>query len=65
MNLNRRASNTSCLIDINPHQVNSFKQQLNINTLVLTDFSKAFDHIDHEMAETKLLKVNVNRYLVK
>ena len=40
--------------------VSGVEKQGNVNTLVLTDFSKAFDLIDHRIAVMKLLNLEVS-----
>ena len=51
-------STTHCLIDIYHHIISGAEKEGNISTLVLTDFSKAFDLIYHKIAVTKLLGMN-------
>ena len=58
-------STTHCLIDIYHHIISGAKKEGNISTLVLTDFSKAFDLIDHKIALTKLLGMNAPPVLVQ
>ena len=58
-------STTHCLIDIYHHIISGAEKEGNISTLVLTDFSKAFDLIDHKIAVTKLLGMNAPPVLVQ
>jgi len=58
-------STTHCLIDVYHHMVSGVEKQGNVSTLVLTDFSKAFDLIDHKIAVTKLLNLEVSPILVQ
>jgi hypothetical protein len=58
-------STTHCLIDVYHHLVSGAENSKNVGTLVLTDFSKAFDLIDHKIAVTKLLKLGVPPSLVQ
>ena len=51
-------STTHCLIDIYHHIISGAEKEGNISTLVLTDFSKAFDLIDHKIVVTKLLGIS-------
>ena len=58
-------STTHCLIDIYHHIIWGAEKEGNISTLVLTDFSKAFDLIDNKIALTKLLGMNAPLVLVQ
>ena len=58
-------STTHCLIGIDHHIISGAEKEGNISTLVLTDFSKAFDLIDHKIALTKLLGMNAPPVLVQ
>jgi hypothetical protein len=58
-------STTHCLIDIYHHIVSGVEKAGNISTLVLTDFTKAFDMIDHKIAIMNLLSMGVSPALVQ
>ena len=51
-------STTHCFIDIYRHIISGAEKGANISTRVLTDFSKAFDLIDHKIAVTKWSGMN-------
>ena len=52
-------STTHCLIDVYHHLISDVEKAGSIGTLVLTDFSKAFDLIDHNIVIVKLLDLGV------
>ena len=52
-------STTHCLIDVYHHLISGGENPAAISTLVLTDFSKAFDLIDHKIVIIKLLDLGV------
>ena len=52
-------STTHCLIDVYHHLISGVEKAGSIGTLVLTDFSKAFDLIDHKIVIVKLLDLGV------
>ncbi len=62
---NRRGmSATHCLIDVYHHLASGAEKSTNISTLALTDFSKAFDVIDHRIAFDSLLKMGVSPAII-
>lgn len=58
-------STTHCLIDVYHQLVSEAEKSNNISTLVLTDFSKAFDVIDHNIAFSNLLSMGVSPSIVQ
>ncbi len=48
-------STTHCLVDIYHHLVTGVSTSNNIGSLVLTDFTKAFDMVNHVIAIKNLL----------
>ena len=58
-------STTHCIIDIYHHLISGADTPNNFSTLVLTDFSKAFDSIDHKIAIKRLLEFGVCPSIVK
>ena len=48
-------STTHCLIDVYHHLISGVEKAGSIGTLMLMDFSKAFDIIDHKIVIAKLL----------
>ena len=58
-------STTHCLIDVYHHLVSGVEKTGSISTLVLTDFSKAFDLIDHRIVVVKLLDLGVPPAIVQ
>ena len=52
-------STTHCLINVYHHLISGVEKAGSIGTLVLTDFSKAFDLIDHKIVIVKLLDLGV------
>ena len=58
-------STTHCLIDVYHRLVSEAEKSATISTLVLTDFSKAFDVIDHNIAVTNLLSMGVSPSIVQ
>lgn len=62
---NRKGLSTvHCLVDIIHHLCLNSDKPKTTSTLILTDFSKAFDRIDQNIAVKKLLSLNVNPSLV-
>ena len=58
-------STTHCIIDIYHHLVTGANKPNNVSTLILIDFSKAFDSIDHQVAIKSLLELGVSSSVVK
>ena len=52
-------STTHCLIDVYHYLIPGVEKTGNIGTLVLTDFSKAFDLINHKIVIIKLVDLGV------
>ena len=62
---NRKGLSTvHCLVDILHHLCLNSDKPKTTSTLILTDFSKAFDRINQNIAVKKLLSLNVNPSLV-
>ena len=56
---------TLCLIDVYHQLVSEAEKSATISTLVLTDFSNAFDVIDHNIAVSNLLSMVVSPSIVQ
>ncbi|XP_033634192.1 uncharacterized protein LOC117295604 [Asterias rubens] len=59
----KNISTTHCLIDVLHTLHANAELPKSISSILLTDFSKAFDHIDHTIAVSKLLKLGVPPHL--
>ncbi|XP_071808975.1 uncharacterized protein [Asterias amurensis] len=59
----KNVSTTHCLIDVLHTLHANAELPKSISSILLTDFSKAFDHIDHTIAVSKLLKLGVPPHL--
>ena len=53
-------STTHCLIEVYHQLISAAEKSGNINTLVLTDFSKAFDMVDHTIAFHRLHEMGIS-----
>ena len=58
-------STTHCIIDIYHHLISVANKPNNVSTLIPTDFSKAFDTIDHKVAIKRLLELRASPSAVK
>ena len=58
-------STTHCLIHVFHYLVSGAKKSNNVGTLILTDFSQAFDTIYHQFAINRLIELDVSPSIVK
>ena len=62
---NRKSLSTShCLINILHRLFENAEKPKSSSTVVLTDFKKAFDRVDHSIAVTKLINLGVRRTII-
>lgn len=58
------SSTTYCLLDMFENWLSSLDQPANYIRVCYLDFSKAFDHIDHNILVEKLIAIGVRRSLI-